>query len=58
MGRRKKGLYTKIQNKKKEIEKARFDLEQAENKYDLETAARLRHGTLPRLEKRTRRVKK
>ena len=52
-----KSLYTKIQNKKKEIEKARFDLEQAENKYDLETAARLRHGTLPRLEKELEELK-
>ena len=34
-----------------EIEKARFELEQAENKYDLETAAKLRHGTIPKLEK-------
>ena len=46
-----KNLNDKIQGKKKEIEKARFELEQAENKYDLETAARLRHGEIPRLEK-------
>ena len=46
-----KSLNDKMQSKKKEIEKCRFELEQAENRYDLETAARLRHGTLPRLEK-------
>ena len=46
-----KGLNDKIQSKKKEIEKARFELEQAENKYDLEKAAKLQHGTIPKLEK-------
>ncbi len=46
-----KGLNDKIQSKKKEIERARFELEQAENKYDLESAARLRHGEIPKLEK-------
>ena len=39
-----------INKKKEEIEKTKFALEQAENNYDLETAARLRHGTLPKLE--------
>ena len=46
-----KRLNENIKNKKQEISKARFDLEAAENRYDLETAARLRHGTIPRLEK-------
>ena len=46
-----KSLNENIKNKKQEISKARFDLETAENCYDLETAARLRHGTIPRLEK-------
>lgn len=46
-----KRLNENIKNKKQEISKARFDLETAENRYDLETAARLRHGTIPRLEK-------
>ena len=46
-----KDLNDQIQSKKKELEKARFDLEQAENIYDLEKAARLRHGEIPRLEK-------
>ncbi len=46
-----KSLNENIKNKKQEISKAKFDLETAENRYDLETAARLRHGTIPRLEK-------
>ncbi len=46
-----KGINDQIKNKKSEIEKARFDLEQAENNYDLEKAAKLQHGVLPRLEK-------
>ena len=46
-----KGIYSRIQEKKGEIEKARFELEQAENNYDLEKAARLRHGDIPALEK-------
>ena len=46
-----KGINDKIKIKKREIEKAKFSLEQAENEYDLETAARLRHGEIPRLEK-------
>ncbi len=39
-----------VKAKKAELEKSRFQLEQAENNYDLETAARLRHGTIPKLE--------
>ena len=46
-----KSLNDKIQSKKKEIEKARFELEQALNRYDLEASAKLQHGTIPRLEK-------
>lgn len=52
-----KGLNDKIQSKKKEIEKARFELEQAENRYDLESAAKLQHGTIPRLEKELEELK-
>lgn len=48
---REKSINDNIKNKKEEINKARFDLEQAENNYDLENAAKLRHGTIPRLEK-------
>ena len=46
-----KNLNENIKKKKKEIEEARFKLDQAENKYDLEQAAILRHGTIPKLEK-------
>ena len=52
-----KSLNDKIQFKKKEIEKARFELEQAENKYDLEKAAKLQHGTIPKLEKELEELK-
>ena len=47
-----------FENKKKEIENATRDLEYAESKYDLETAARLRHGTIPALEKELSALKK
>ena len=46
-----KNLNENIKKKKKEIEDAKFKLDQAENKYDLEQAAILRHGTIPKLEK-------
>ena len=46
-----KGINDKIKAKKAELEKAKFTLEQAENNYDLETAARYRHGEIPRIEK-------
>ena len=46
-----KDVNTKISKKKEEIEKAKYELEVAENNYDLESAARLRHGTIPKLER-------
>jgi len=46
-----KNINDDIKSKKKEIEKAKFELEQAENDYHLERAAKLRHGDIPRLEK-------
>ena len=46
-----KTVNTKISKKKEEINRANFELETAENNYDLESAARLRHGTIPKLEK-------
>ena len=46
-----KNLNTEISKKKKELEEKKFELEQAENKYDLERAAILRHGEIPRVEK-------
>ena len=44
-----KTINDKVNKKKEEIEKAKFKLEQAENNYDLETAAKLRHGIIPNL---------
>ena len=46
-----KNLNNDIKDKKKELEKLKFELDQAENKYDLERAAILRHGEIPRVEK-------
>ena len=46
-----KELNDKIKTKNEELQKARYDLEKSENNYDLETAARLRHGVIPSLEK-------
>lgn len=40
-----------VSNKRAEIDKAKHELEDAENNYDLERAAVLRHGTIPDLEK-------
>ena len=46
-----KNLNDTINKKKEELETARFNLSKAENNYDLETAAKLRHGEIPKLEK-------
>ncbi len=46
-----KSLNEDIKKKKKELESLKFELDQAENKYDLERAAILRHGEIPRVEK-------
>ncbi len=46
-----KDLNNQINHKKEELEKANFELEKAENNYDLEKAAVLRHGEIPKLEK-------
>ncbi len=40
-----------IHTKRAELEQARIELENAENAYNLEQAAILRHGTIPKLEK-------
>lgn len=40
-----------VSEKRSEIDKAKHELEDAENNYDLERAAVLRHGTIPKLEK-------
>ncbi|MDN7144669.1 ATP-dependent chaperone ClpB [Liquorilactobacillus mali] len=41
----------KVSSKKAELDKARHDLEEAENNYDLELAAKLQHATIPQIEK-------
>ncbi|WP_071131557.1 ATP-dependent chaperone ClpB [Enterococcus timonensis] len=48
----------KVSAKRAEIEKARHQLDEAENKYDLEKAAVLRHGTIPQLEKELQELEK
>lgn len=53
-----KNLRENITKKKDELEKNKFLLEQAENNYDLETAARLKHGTIPTLELELENLKK
>ncbi len=45
-----KQLSTKIKNKKEELEIATHKLEIAESNYDYETAAVLKHGTIPKLQ--------
>jgi len=39
-----------LSDKKAALDKAKHDLENAESNYDLETAAKLQHGTIPQLE--------
>ena len=46
-----KRLNDQINKKKEELEQTKFELETAENNYNLETAAKLRHGIIPELEK-------
>ena len=53
-----KNINDLINRKKEELETAKFKLEQAENKYDLEEAAILRHGTIPKLEKALENLRK
>ena len=40
-----------ISKKKEELDRTQFELERAENNYDLETSAKLRHGVIPALQK-------
>ncbi|ANK59587.1 ATP-dependent chaperone ClpB [Loigolactobacillus backii] len=42
---------SKVNKKKSEIDQAKRQLKDAQSSYDLETAARLQHGTIPELEK-------
>lgn len=53
-----KEINNKIKNKKEEIENANHKLERAESNYDLETAARLRHGVIPELQKELENLRK
>ena len=46
----------KINKKKEELEQARFELSQAENNYDLEKSAMLRHGKIPALEQELKKL--
>ena len=46
-----KNINDKINKKKEEIEKANIELEKAEDTYELEKAAILRHGTIPKLKR-------
>ena len=46
-----KEINNKISRKKEEIEKKKRELEYAEDNYDLEEAAKLKHGVIPELEK-------
>jgi ATP-dependent Clp protease ATP-binding subunit ClpB len=48
---REKELIDGIRNKKAEVEQLRLDLERAERRSDLETAARLRYGEIPAAER-------
>ncbi len=53
-----KQINEEINAKKEELENSKFRLEKAENEYDLELAAKLRHGTIPRLEKELEELRK
>ena len=53
-----KGINEKISSKKEELENARHKLSMAENSYDLETSAKLRHGVIPELERELEELKK
>ena len=46
-----KAALQKVQDMREQLEKLRRELEQAENEYDLNRAAELRHGRIPQLEK-------
>ena len=46
-----KNINILINKKKEELEKTNFELEKAEDNYDYEKAAILRHGTIPKLQK-------
>ena len=47
-----------ILDKKKLLENLKYKLKEAENNYDLDTAARLRHGDIPKLEQELEELRK
>ncbi|MBD8003837.1 ATP-dependent chaperone ClpB [Bacillus norwichensis] len=51
-----KSEISSIQEKREQLEKLRRELEKAENEYDLNRAAELRHGRIPALEKELKQV--
>ena len=52
-----KEIQNKIKDYKKKLEEAKFKLEMAENNYNLEEAAKLRHGIIPELEENLSQLK-
>ena len=46
-----KSSLQKVQDQREELERLKHELEQAENDYDLNRAAELRHGKIPQLQK-------
>ena len=46
-----KGQIQKVNDKREELDRTRQELDEAENNYELEKAAELRHGRLPQLER-------
>ena len=53
-----KNINNKISKKKEELERANYELEIAESNYDLEVVARLKHGTIPKLENELKELQK
>ena len=49
-----RNIQKEIKETKEKLEEAKFKLEVAENNYDLESSAVLRHGTIPELENKNR----
>lgn len=55
--KKEKEFNDRVSKKKKELDEARFDLEQAKNRYDFESAARLQNGVIPSLERELQQMK-
>ena len=56
--KKEKDINQNILDKKRALENAKHMLKEAENSYDLDTAARLRHGEIPKLEQELEELKK